>query len=118
MKTRHPKAVQREAAARARARFTHIRHWATDDTELEVTCLSSAIAQALEQGDSVRENVPEDFNCSSWVMLVSHGHVTAMGRRRLREALCDRLGLTEDQVGFVAAALSAKDDEVAREQWA
>jgi len=114
MKTRHPKAVQREIDALS---FTYIKHWATDDTDLPVTNLVDAIGDALECGDCVRENVPEDFNSSSWVMLVVHGHITAAGRRRLRAAVFAKLGLPPGRGGFVLAAMAASDDECHREHW-
>jgi len=97
--------------------FTYIKHWATDDTNWDVRDLVAAIGDALECGDSVRENVPEDFNSSSWVMLVVNGHITALGRSRLRAAVFTKLGLPEGRGGFVLAAMAASDKQCHREEW-
>jgi len=118
MKTRHPKAIARDAAREAARTYTYIKHWSTDDTNWDVRDLVSAIGDALECGDSVRENQPADSACNAhWVMLVRHGHITALGRRRLREAVFARLGLSEGRGDFILAALAASDHECSPEEW-
>lgn len=94
---------------------TYIKHWATDDTDWQITIV--AIADALECGDSVRENVPTERGCETWQMLVCQGHITALGRRRLREAVFSRLNLRGGQGGFVLAAMAASEEQCHREEW-